>query len=74
MSKNITLHGREVAHYRNGVEVNGSLLALDHDVGLAGHDELQVGLIILEPVRPVVNLHASENGVVGLRGVDGLGD
>ena len=55
-------------------QVQVAALAIDNHRHGGGGDELNVGLFALELLAPVVDLDASDDGVVGLRGVHSLGD
>ena len=59
---------------RHHGQVQVAALAIDDDGHGGGGDELDVGLFAVKFLAPVVDLDASHNGVVGLRGVHSLGD
>lgn len=57
------------------LQVDVDLLAVGHHVGACGRNKLHAGhAVVLKVSSPVVDLHAGHDGVVGLLGVDSLGD
>mmetsp|Transcript_13830 Transcript_13830/g.39777 ORF Transcript_13830/g.39777 Transcript_13830/m.39777 type:complete len:240 (+) Transcript_13830:701-1420(+) len=57
----------------HGVQINGRLAAVDHDIGGCRGDKLQVGAFVVKGRAPGVDLDSRDDGIVGFLRVDGLG-
>ncbi len=61
----------KAAPHRNVLQVDEGAVAVDNGVHLGRRNDLEVGRVVVEPRRPVVDLDAAHDRIVGLRGVDG---